>query len=220
MSFTFATVEGNIGSGKSTLLEYLKKRYTNIIFVPEPVELWEKIKDKEGTTMLHKFYGDQEKYAFSFQMMAYISRLSILRHAVKNLPATADTIVISERSLYTDKFIFAKMLYDQGKIEDVNYQIYLNWFDEFVHDFPITHRIYIKADPEICYDRIHHRGRQGEETIPLAYLQQCHEYHEAYMKPHANVLELDGNQDVYQHPAVLDGWLTAIDKLLHLRSGI
>ena len=37
-----------------------------------------------------------------------------------------DAIFITERSLFTDKYIFAKMLYDQGKIEDVNYQIYLN----------------------------------------------------------------------------------------------
>ena len=34
-------------------------------------------------------------------------------------------IIITERSLYTDKHVFAKMLHDQGKIEDVCYQIYL-----------------------------------------------------------------------------------------------
>ncbi|GAH14460.1 unnamed protein product, partial [marine sediment metagenome] len=30
------------------------------------------------------------------------------------------------------------MLYDEGKIEEVNYQIYLKWFNEFIEDIPIT----------------------------------------------------------------------------------
>ena len=69
------TIEGNIGSGKSTLLAHLKEKYennTNIIFLREPVDEWECIKDKEGVTMLEKFYSDQKTYSFSFQMMAYI----------------------------------------------------------------------------------------------------------------------------------------------------
>ena len=42
---------------------------------------------------------------------------------------SADTIIITERSLHTDRMVFAKMLYESGLIEDVNYQIYLKWFD-------------------------------------------------------------------------------------------
>ena len=32
-----------------------------------------------------------------------------------------DAFIITERSLYTDKEVFAKMLYDDKKIEDINY---------------------------------------------------------------------------------------------------
>ena len=66
------SIEGNIGSGKSTLLANLKKYFnknTTIIFLKEPVDEWSKIKDENGTTILEKFYADQEKYSFSFQMM-------------------------------------------------------------------------------------------------------------------------------------------------------
>ena len=71
---TIVTIEGNIGSGKSTLLEFLKQdpiinKYKNIIFLDEPVKQWNKITDKDGTTMLETFYSDQKKYSFSFQMM-------------------------------------------------------------------------------------------------------------------------------------------------------
>ena len=76
---------------------------------------------------LEKFYADQNMYSFSFQMMAYVSRLKVLRDVLKaNQKTDKKTIIITERSLYTDKLVFAKMLYDSGKIEDVNYQIYLN----------------------------------------------------------------------------------------------
>ena len=67
------SIEGNIGSGKSTLLANLKKHFnknTNIIFLKEPVDEWSKITDENGTTILEKFYADQDKYSFSFQMMA------------------------------------------------------------------------------------------------------------------------------------------------------
>ena len=145
-NYKIISIEGNIGSGKSTLLENLRKYYndnTCVIFVKEPVDDWEKIKDKQGNTMLKKFYADQDKYSFAFQMMAYISRLTILRDTVKKIKEktnkhnTQQYIIITERSLFTDKYVFAKMLYDQGKIEDVCYQIYLKWFDEFAKDFPI-----------------------------------------------------------------------------------
>ena len=72
---TIVSIEGNIGSGKSTLLETLKsifKENSNVLFLREPVDEWEKIKDKDGNTMLQKFYANQQEYSFAFQMMAYI----------------------------------------------------------------------------------------------------------------------------------------------------
>ena len=81
------SIEGNIGSGKSTLLENLKQEFKhnkNIIFLREPVDEWESIRDSKGTSMIEKFYADQDKYSFSFQMMAYISRLALLKKAVEN----------------------------------------------------------------------------------------------------------------------------------------
>ena len=149
-AYTIVSIEGNIGSGKSTLLAKLRETYANdanIVFLKEPVDEWEKITDENGVTILEKFYADQEKYSFAFQMMAYVSRLKVLRDALKNISdsqqAQKRTILITERSLYTDKLVFAKMLYDSGKIEHVNYQIYLNWFDTFSGEFPVHKVIYV-----------------------------------------------------------------------------
>ena len=215
-TFILLTIEGNIGSGKSTTLEELKNHYKgnkNVVFAPEPVSEWEKIKDKNGVTMLEKFYSNQLKYAFGFQMMKYLSRLKILRATLRE-NVNKPIIIITEHSLYTDKYIFAKMLYDQGKIEDVDYQIYLNWFDEFAQDFPIHYCIYIKANPEICHQRIQKRGRVGEDVIPLEYLTSCHEYHEEYIKQFSKLLTLNGNEDVYKDPLILEQWMNKIDSII------
>ena len=241
-NYKIVSIEGNIGSGKSTLLENLRKYYGNnehVIFLREPVDDWEKIKDKDGNIMLKKFYADQEKYSFAFQMMAYISRLKILRDTIKDInQKMSDTvskrfdelclektndknlkleeyIIITERSLYTDKYVFAKMLYEQGKIEDVCYQIYLNWFDEFVKDFPINYSVYVNTEPNKCYERIHKRAREGEELIPLDYLNDCHNHHEEFLDENCgikiNKLVLDGNVDIYKNEKIVEEWLKQIN---------
>jgi deoxyadenosine/deoxycytidine kinase len=215
MSNIIISIEGNIGSGKSTLLENLRKELCNgienreIIFITEPVDSWGSIKDSNGITMLQKFYENQEKYAFSFQMMAFISRLAILRETMMHNP---HAIIITERSLFTDKLVFAKMLFESGKIEDVNYQIYLKWFDSFAVECPIHKIIYVKAKPEICHFRISKRLRSGEEGIPLQYLKECELYHEIMLIEMScqEKLILNGNVDIHENVDQLTAWIEEI----------
>ena len=232
--FTIVSIEGNIGSGKSTLLERLRSEYKDDIyirFLREPVDEWEKIRDKDGNTMLQKFYANQKEYSFAFQMMAYISRLTIIRENVRDIMNAVKNdiecgkvprkyIMITERSLYTDKYVFAKMLYDQGMIEDVKYQIYLNWFDEFAKDFPVNDVIYVNTDPKKCYERIHKRARVGEEVIPLTYLESCHKYHNEFLDEttgiKTNQLVLDGNQDIFVETGLVDDWISTINQFLQV----
>ena len=225
-SYTFISIEGNIGSGKSTLLANLREHYKNndnVIFLKEPVDEWAKIKDINGTTILEKFYADQEKYSFSFQMMAYVSRIKVLRDTLKEKTIGQEKkqyIIITERSLYTDKMVFAKMLYDSGKIEDVNYQIYLNWFDTFSGEFPVHKVIYVKAAPEQCYERIAKRSREGEENIPLEYLTACSLYHDNMLDKSTDScvcyeqLILDGNIDIYENKTQVDEWIQEIEQYI------
>ena len=206
------SIEGNIGSGKSTLLRYFSEREDikekcKYVFLQEPVEEWSTICDNEGITILEKFYGDQKKYAFSFQIMAYISRLAILKKAVDENPGA---IIITERSLYTDRYVFAKMLYDTGKIEEVDYLIYMRWFDTFIKEYPISRYVYVKTDPTICHDRVNKRLRNGEDSISVEYLTSCHNYHQQMMlqqKKTSSVMQINGNNEFEQ---VKDTWCNAI----------
>jgi deoxyadenosine/deoxycytidine kinase len=206
------SIDGNIGSGKSSFLSYLREvsDRQNFIFVDEPVEQWLQIRDGEtGLSIFEKFYQDQSKYSFSFQMMAFISRFSMLRKAIKENP---DAIIITERCLYTDKYVFAKMLYDTKMLEDVNYQIYCKWFEEFSQEIPMSKIIYIKTEPQVCLERINKRNRTGENAIELDYLNLCSKYHEDMMvelrEKNIEVIVLNGNVDIYTSPNIYQQWYT------------
>jgi deoxyadenosine/deoxycytidine kinase len=191
------TLEGNIGAGKSTLIEKLHEKYQNdssIIFLKEPVDIWEQIKDETtGDTVLKMFYANPAKYAFPFQIMAYITRLSLLVQTVKSNPDAR--IIICERSLEADKNIFAKMLHDDGIIDSVCYQIYERVFVEFTDQFAVSGVVYIDADPGVCASRIMKRARDGEGGIALDYLQKCKTYHHKWLLDKPCVLHLITNEN-------------------------
>lgn len=203
------SIEGNIGSGKTTLFSVLKNKLDpNIyIFINEPVDIWLSIKDKQGENILEKFYKDQYKYSFSFQMMAYISRLHIIKKTIKENP---NKIIIIERSCLTDKNVFAKMLYNDDKIEEICYKIYLMWFDEFLEDIAINKFIYLNTQASICFDRIQKRSRGGENNIQSEYLDRCHNYHIDWLSQVSNKLELNGNIEFIDNNDILNDYINKI----------
>ncbi|ALH23161.1 Deoxyribonucleoside kinase [Chrysochromulina ericina virus CeV-01B] len=214
------SIEGNIGSGKSSfvkvLTEYYKKtdklNKLKIYFLEEPVNIWETIQNEKQENIIECFYRDQEKYAFSFQMMAYISRLSLLRKAMEK----GYNYILTERCVNTDRNVFAKMLYDSGKIEKINYEIYIKWFDEFIEEFNNFHYIYIKTDPNIALERVNKRARTGE-SIPLAYLVVCDHYHNNWLDQTRQLTILDGNINRENN---YDDWIKIIDDLINTSSNI
>ena len=58
------SIEGNIGAGKSTILDNLEKSLEEkcpqlvgkILFLKEPLDIWEQFRDANGHTILQKFY--------------------------------------------------------------------------------------------------------------------------------------------------------------------
>lgn len=180
------SVEGNIGAGKTTLLDNLQKKITSenlchIAIVREPVDEWETIKDPiTGETILQKFYLDIKQYAFTFQFMAFVSRVQALKRAIAEHPHAY--IFVCERSLHADAYIFAKMLYDDGYMDSIHYQVYCKMYQASIADFPLDMVMYLDIDPETCKQRIQKRSRDGEENISMDYLVKCHNYHQAWLK--------------------------------------
>ena len=176
--------EGNIGAGKTTLLNHLKKLAKScneykIIVLIEPVDVWSTVCSPDGLNILENFYKDPVKYAFPFQVLAFTTRLTMLKNAIKANPDCE--VIICERSLYADGNIFAKMLYDDGMMDHLSYQIYRRMYEDAIEEFPLTGVIYLTISPELCAKRIVQRGRSGEENISLEYLEKCFKYHETWL---------------------------------------
>ena len=194
---TIISLEGNIGSGKSTILQIMQQKYQNnpnVIFVDEPVSEWNLIKDGDKS-ILELFYEDQAKYSFTFQIMAYITRLRKLLQVLEN---NSNKIIICERSIYTDKYVFAKMLYQQGHINEIEWQTYNYWFDTFKEKTKLNMVIYVNTNPEICFERIKKRNRTGESNIPIDYLKHCHRLHNEWLDSNNEevVIPFNGNMEL------------------------
>jgi deoxyadenosine/deoxycytidine kinase len=182
------SIEANIGVGKSTLIENIKSQFPDVLFVQEPVKEWSEFTDENNLTLLEKFYSDPKSFAFSFQMMAFISRVSSLREHIRNNP---DKIIITERSVFADRQVFAKMLFDDGCISQIDYKIYNHWFDELTRDIQLDGIIYLTTDIDTNYNRVLKRNRSGE-VISKKYLTSCKSYHDEWINnSFINCLKID-----------------------------
>jgi len=50
------SIEGNIGAGKSYLLASMRAAHPEYVFIDEPVEFWESLRNEENLSLLEVFY--------------------------------------------------------------------------------------------------------------------------------------------------------------------
>lgn len=190
------SIEGNIGAGKSSLMKLLREKFNNTVeFIDEPVEEWIQMKNNDGKNLLEVFYNDQPRWAYTFQNIAYITRMKRVVDVINN--STKDFIIM-DRSPDGDKNTFTKMLIEDGCIDKLEEEAYNKWCDMFKMYFCKNsdfHYIYLRCDAEVAYNRIDKRGRDEEKKIPFKYIQRLHNSHEEWLLKKDNVTIVDVNQD-------------------------
>jgi deoxyadenosine/deoxycytidine kinase len=172
------SLDGNIGSGKTTLLDNLQKVMPEAEILLEPVAEWLTLKNAEGKSLLELFYNDKRRWAYTFQNCAILTRL---RATKKAMETTTKKVIITERSVLTDRFIFAEMLRDSGDIDALEWQLYMNWFETFASNMPHAGIIYLSTGVGTSAGRIVKRGRHGEDHIPLDYLSALDDQHHKWI---------------------------------------
>lgn len=183
MNHIIISLDGNIGAGKSTLLAELRKKIHDIHLVDEPVGQWTALKNAEGKNLLELFYQDKKRWSYTFQNCAILTRLKNIKDAVENLDNTVKSpqIIITERSVLTDKHVFAEMLHDSGDIDPLEWELYESWFNIFGKQYPVRGIIYVSTSSSTSKERIHIRNRQGEENIGLDYLDALDAQHKKWI---------------------------------------
>lgn len=214
-------LEGNIGAGKSTLLRILKE-HLPVDIVAEPTDKWQKV--GAAGNLLDLFYKDTPRWAYTFQSYAFVSRIQTILEHQQGQASDAITQVL-ERSVYCDRFCFAKNCYEAGLMSGLEWQIYQEWFSWLVENYTQKPAgfIYLKTSPRVCYDRLVKRGRSEEAAVSLDYLISLHNKHEDwliqghdvtdYLKD-VPVLVLDCDADFEHDPARRKQFIDEISRFI------
>lgn len=208
----YFVLEGNIGAGKSTFLKKIGD-YLEVQLVFEPHQKWQELVGKES--ILDKFYTNPARWAYTFQTYTFVTRMKTMQeHAQYNTAG----IQVLERSVYSDR-CFAQTAYENGFMSELEWYMYQEWFNWFVATYAPKPAgfIYLRTEPEVCYKRLKYRNRQEEVGVPLEYLQQIHNKHDAWLlekgfpgQEFAPVLRLDCNEDFEANIAEFERHLVRI----------
>lgn len=196
-------VSGNIGAGKSTLLTEIVNQYQEhtekkVILVEEGIESDPIFKQK-----LETFYYNPET-RLDFQKYITDFRHKRLNEYPEN------TILISERGLMDD-IVFSNA--NSLDLENVDGQFITYYYDllkRLKYDYPkIKANIYLRTEPENCFNNIKKRNRESEENITLEYLEILHHCHEAFLPYSANK---------FNYPLITRYYNNNIDKNILIKS--
>jgi deoxyadenosine/deoxycytidine kinase len=218
-------IEGNIGAGKSTFLKLLQKQIPAVSIVLEPVQDWQK--EIDGQSILANFYADPTRWAYSMELMTMIKRVE--EHIKEQ--QHKDPLRFMERSIYSGHYCFAYNDYASGYLTELEWSIYLDWFNFLIPHTCITPKgfIYLRVSPDIAHNRIIKRSRNGESAISLEYINNIHTRHETFLIEKAHilpelasvpVLALDCNQDFESQPDLFSKHVDSLHEFIALTSSI
>jgi deoxyadenosine/deoxycytidine kinase len=162
------TIAGNIGAGKTTLTSMLAKHFS-----------WYPLYESaDGNPYLSDFYNDMEKWAFHSQIYFLTQKVKIL-HSISKY----DKSIIVDRTFYEDGEIFAGNLHETGKMNDHDYNTYMELYNLLTEFLPKPNlMIYMQADIDFLYNRIIDRSRNYEISISKDYLSRLNKYYEDWIQ--------------------------------------
>jgi deoxyadenosine/deoxycytidine kinase len=172
-------IAGNIGAGKTTLTKILAKHFN---WAPH-------FEDVENNPYLNDFYNDMHRWSFNLQIYFLNSRLKQIVDIQKG-----NQVVIQDRTIYEDAYIFAPNLHEMGLMTKRDFDNYKNFFETLKGMVnPPDLLIYLKASVPTLVGQIQKRGREYEENIRLDYLKRLNEYYNNWLDKYedGNLLVID-----------------------------
>lgn len=156
-------MDGVTGVGKSSLVNIISEELGLMPFS----EMFE-----DENQLLHKFFYDREKWAFTMQANFLTNRFKQYLQAMRVGRAVMD------RSIYSDP-IFARMYLQQGYLTPEEYAVYHNLLTAMLEQVaPPKLIVYLRVDTDEAVRRIHRRGREDEMAVEREYWNLLNEYYE------------------------------------------
>jgi len=166
-SQVFIGVAGNIGVGKSTLTSMLAETFG-----------WQPFYEANAENpYLADFYDDMTRWSFHSQVFFLGKRLEHHRQLIDH-PGS----VVQDRTVYEDAEVFAQNLYQQGHMDPRDYDAYRRLYQSIAAFLPPPDLlIYLKANVGTLMEHIQKRGRDFEQSIDAAYLQQLNQLYDNWI---------------------------------------
>jgi deoxyadenosine/deoxycytidine kinase len=163
----FIAVAGNIGAGKSSLAKLLGERFR-----------WKPyFESVDDNPYLADFYADMNRWSFHLQIYFLANRFKCHKEIVESSES-----VIQDRSIYEDAEIFARNLFDIGKMTERDYSNYVSLFHVMMEYLKAPDLlIYLRASVDTLTKQITKRGRDFEQGIERSYLQQLNILYEDWV---------------------------------------
>jgi deoxyadenosine/deoxycytidine kinase len=168
--------------GKTTILSKMREKHPEWTFIDEPVDLWTNLRTDQGESLLEVFYKDRKRWSYTFQNCALLTRYQMIESSIQKVrehgPHTYPYhIFLTERCLDTDHQVFTKMLRADGSIDALELNLYEKLLTHLKKSaIPVSAIVHVDTAPTICYNRIKIRARDGEDNIPLTYLEALDKY--------------------------------------------
>ncbi len=177
-------------AGGKTLLNEILKGELDVSVVDESLEILTNI---NGDNALNNFYSDMKRYSFLTELLFFITRL-------EKFFSTCGKTIIMERDWFSGKECFTEMLYEDGLMSQMEYDILSRSFKYLTSasDFPnIDKYIYIRVSVGTLMKRLRERGRKEETFGPdmEKYQARLVEKYEKFISSRKNVLIIDGEQN-------------------------
>ncbi|XP_058631553.1 deoxyguanosine kinase, mitochondrial isoform X1 [Onychostoma macrolepis] len=231
------SIEGNIAVGKSTFAKLLQNAGQDWEVIAEPVSKWRNVDQTTPQTvdgaqpsssnLLEMMYHDPKRWSYTFQTFSCMSRMRthLQPLAARLMQSTGTPVQVYERSVYSDRYIFALNMFELGCINSTEWAVYQDWHsflvEQFGHRIQLEGIIYLRASPQTCMERLGRRGRMEEQGIQLDYLEKLHTKHEDWLinkstKVHFEhlvklpVLVLDAEVEFEKDTKVQDDLLTKV----------
>lgn len=200
----FIGIAGSIGSGKSSITTLLAKQYG---FRP----FFESVDDNP---YLEDFYKDMSRWSFHLQIYFLSSRF----RQQNQLAGSSDSIIM-DRTIYEDAEIFARNLYEIGKMDERDYQNYLAIYREMTSFLEIPDLlVYLRASVPTLVKQIQKRGRDYESAISIDYLNRLNSLYEDWISRYTMgpklIIETD-DLDFVNRPEDFGVVLQMIDRRLN-----
>jgi deoxyadenosine/deoxycytidine kinase len=172
MSIRYLIIAGPIGVGKSTLTQRV---HESLGFVPQ-------YEEPDKNPYIEDFYASQyQEKAFETQLSFLGQRLHHCRQIQERLHQGQR--VVQDRSIYEDCHIFTAHHYQQGLISERDFQTYQYLYQGMIDFLPQPDRIvYLSAPVSQLLDRISERGRDYEQEISSAYLEDLNSLYAGWFK--------------------------------------